>query len=166
VGDFAILKRALAAPPLDIYKLEEERRALPDRSGRPNLGLTAAFLASRAALEARQSQALARNAVLRDQFNAARLKLGMSPEDVSATFRVEPLSTGHVQAGEYRLYGSTESLNLTNDIHYANVLVLFEHDRVIGIYSGGLVPGGQQGITEMKKWFTELAAEDHSKRAQ
>ena len=158
IGDFGILNRALASEAVTFGELETETRE-HSRTTHTHIdpGLTAVWLGARKGIEVTMAPALAENARLRDQFNAARLRLGMSGPEVESALNAKPIESGEVDAGTIKLYGSAKPLGITTDLHYSNVLVLLEDDKVIGIYSGGLVPGGD-GVQRMRNWFTDLPA--------
>jgi hypothetical protein len=82
--------------------------------------------------------------MLRDQFNAARLKIGMTESDVESVLKAKPIETGDVEAGSFKIFGSTESFDIRPDLHYANVLAVFKDGKLIGVYSSGRAPGGKQ----------------------
>ena len=114
-------------------------------------GLTAAWLLLRPAIEAASSEELKKNAKLRDQYNASRLKLGMTEREVESALNAKPIEMGEAAAGSWRLYGSTESLNITEYLHYSNVLALFRAGKLSGVYSGYTVPGGADGIRSLRE---------------
>jgi hypothetical protein len=80
----------------------------------------------------------------------------MTQEEVQSLLEAKPIESGHVEAGDFRIYGSTQTFNITPDVHYSNILVLFTEGKVTGIYSGALVPGGGLGLQEMREWFIDL----------
>jgi hypothetical protein len=155
IGDFSILKQVVESDPVSIADLEKEKAEKPKTPERIDPGLTATWLLYRKGLEATRAPMLRRNAVLRDQFNAARLKIGMRATDVEAVFNAKPIRSGIVEGGSFQIYGSTESFDVLSDLHYSNVLVVLRDDKVTGIYSGGLVPGGYRH-QEMQQWFIDL----------
>jgi len=156
IGDFGILNRALASEPVTIAEMETEVREQSAATPRHiDPGLTVVFLRNRKGIEAAIAPALKKNACLRDQFNAARLHIGMPGSEVESVFKAKPIESGEVEAGTFKLYGSTEPLWITPDLDYSNVLVLLKDEKVIGIYSGGLVPGGD-GVQKMRQWFVDL----------
>jgi hypothetical protein len=99
---------------------------------------------------------LKRNAALRDRFNASRLKLGMSVSEVESVLAAKPIEAGAIKSGFFQLYGSTQSLDVMPALHYSNILVVFRQDKVSGIYSGSMAPGGKHGIERMHTFFVDL----------
>lgn len=100
-----------------------------------------------------------RNVQLRDQFNAARLSIGMRPADVRATFRATPLDSGTSDSGAYEIYGSNEFLNIREPPlnGYSNVLVLYRDGKasvILPVLVGhGLDYEWRESLGE---WFTDL----------
>jgi hypothetical protein len=156
VGDFRRLIRAVESEPVSLSDLEQEAKARPAPPRQTDFGLTLAWLALRPAIEAARKNAVKRNAELRDQFNASRLCIGMTEAEVQSVLRAKPIETGDVEAGAFKFYGSTESLDVLPYLHYSNILVLFREGKVRGIYSGCLVPGGEQGLQQLRKSFVDL----------
>ena len=74
-----------------------------------------------------------RNAELRDQFNAARLDLGMTQAEIETILKATAIESGEVEAGSYRIYGSHEAFNITAWVHFNNVLVIFREDEAVSI---------------------------------
>ena len=156
VGDFSILVRALESDPVSSLDLEIEMNS---KSGVPkqiDLGLTATWLLFGERVEAARATGLKKNAVLRDQFNAARLKLGMTQAEVETLLKAKPIDSGQVEAGSFKIYGGTESFDITADLHYSNIFVVLKEGRLTGIYSGEMVPGGDQGLRQTRESFIGL----------
>jgi hypothetical protein len=151
VGDFSRLARALEMEPVSLPELENVEGAGPAPASQTDPGLTAAWLRLRKPVEAAHRRDLSRNAELRDQFNASRLKIGMTQAEVESVLRADPIETGDVEAGPYRLFGGTETLSVMEYLHYANILTLFRDGRLAGIYSGYMVPGGERGIRSLRE---------------
>lgn len=78
----------------------------------------------------------------------------MTDPEVEATLKAKPIDSGEVEAGSFKIYGSTERFDIAYD-HYSNILVLLKEGRVIGIYSGELVHGGARR-NELRQWFSDL----------
>ncbi len=149
VGDFQRLFRAAESKPVRPSDVEKEIRAEAKPKAHVDPGLTAAFLLTRSLLEVRMSRDHKRNAELRDHFNASRLNLGMTPGQVRSILRSEPLESGEVKAGGYEVYGSTEAVDILEDLHYSNILVLYQGGKVGGIYSGYTIPGEERGLRSL-----------------
>ncbi len=155
IGEFAVLARAVEGAPIEIRDFENDLKkdAVPRRSFDP--GLTLAALLLFPAVNAAEAPRRKRNAELRDQFNAARLGLGMTERQVQSVLKAKPLYSGSVKAGPIQIYGSKESLGVFP--HYSNILLLFKDGKVCGIYSGETVPGGNDGLQEMRdRFFSDL----------
>jgi hypothetical protein len=139
VGDFPPLIGAIESKPVSLRDIEEEikakHRARPSQTGDP--GLTIVYLLFGG--EAGRKKVFERNAKLRDQFNASRLKIGLTESEVESVLRAKPIKEGKVEAGRYKLYGSNELLNVLGYEHYSNILILFRDGKVSGIYSGSTV---------------------------
>lgn len=156
VGDFRPLIQAFESEPLKISDLKVTDKEEPEPPTQTDPGLTAAWLLLRKDVEAAHQRDLKRNVALRDQFNAARLDIGMTVPEVESVLKARPIEAGEIEAGSFRIYGSTESLDVMEALHYSNVLVLFEEGRVSGIYSGSMVRGGKHGLEQMREWFVDL----------
>jgi len=144
VGDFRRLIRAVESEPASISDLDKEAKAAKVPS-QIDPGLTAAWLLLKGGIQARRKKVLKRNAELRDQFNASRLMIGMTELEVESVLRAKPIKAGEVEAGSFKIYGSTESLDITND-HYSNILVVFKDGKVSGVYSGYSLLLMQKGL--------------------
>ena len=158
IGDFGYLFSAAKSKSVTIAELEKEITANPAPSHIDPF-LTAVFLAVRPGFEAARSRDLRENTKLRDQFNAARLELGMTEVEVEALFKGKPLRSGEAKSAVYKLYGSAKSLDFLPDLHYSNVLVLFRDGKLSGIYSGSLIPGGDEGVRRIHDGTIELLPE-------
>ncbi|HUG94344.1 MAG TPA: hypothetical protein VML55_26170, partial [Planctomycetaceae bacterium] len=156
VGDFFLLIQAFQSEPLNISDLGEAKKAELEPPEQIDPGLTAVWLLLRKGVEAAQRRDLKRNAELRDQFNASRLSIGMTVSEVESVLKAKPMEAGAIEAGSFRIYGSTESLDAPEILHYSNILVLFQEGTVSGIYSGSMVRGGKHGLEQMREWFVDL----------
>jgi hypothetical protein len=156
LGDFSLLIEASESEPLKISELKDSLNVDSESPRQVDPGLTAAWLRLRKGVEAAQQRDLKRNAVLRAQFNAFRLRIGMTVAEVESVLKANPIESGRVEAGSFRIYGSTESLNVVEGLHYSNILVLVSDGRVSGIYSGSMVRGGKHGLEQMRQWFVDL----------
>ena len=96
-----------------------------------------------------------RNAELRDQFNAARLNIGMTEVEVEAVVKAKPLESGKVEAGLYRIYGSNESINVEFWLRAPHILVVFREGKATAISS---IPGGHGWRRELGKATIDLPA--------
>lgn len=156
LGDFLRLLNADQSEALDVADVEAEVKLRPDPPHHVDPSLTIVWLLLSPAIQGASAEDYARNAALRDQFNAARLAIGMSEAEVASAMPALPLHTGVVDGRRYKIYGSRETFDIRYPVHYANILVLFERGRATGIYSGESAPGGSDGLAEMQDWFVEL----------
>jgi hypothetical protein len=143
IGDYCgWLIRAMDSECVSVEDLKKEVKSMtapPEQHVDP--GLTAAYLLLRAIGAAPGPDAPAsekdylRNAALRDQFNAARLNIGMTEMEVEAALKAKPLESGKVEAGLYKIYGSNESFNIDAWLHFSNILVVVREGKAIAISS-------------------------------
>jgi len=156
-GDFDSLIQAIEADPIN---LEDMRKPVPvDQVAKPqiDLGLTAVMLALGPALFARYEIDLKRNVVLRSQFNALRLNIGMDEQTVEDTLKAEPLLKGSTAAGTFKIYGSEESLDMISPLHHAIIVTLFSDGKLTGIYSGTCtVPGSDIWRQKLCEIFSDV----------
>jgi hypothetical protein len=149
-ADDRFLIRGMSAESVSIDDLKKEVKSLiPPQGHHIDPGLTAAYLTMRVLGLAPGPEPpptekdYLRNAALRDQFNAARLKIGMTESEVEATLKAKPLESGQVEAGLYRIYGSNESFDISSISgvwrHFSNILVVFRDGKAIAISS---IPAG------------------------
>lgn len=162
VGDcYGWLIRAVESAPVNIADLEKEVKSLAPPPSQIDPGLTAAWLILRA-MGATPTPATEddykKNAELRDQFNAARLKIGMTEAEVESVLKAKPLESGKVEVGSYKIYGSNESFNIDNDysLHFWNVLVVFREGKVSVIYS---FPARTDWRQKLRERFVDLPEE-------
>lgn len=156
VGDFGRLIQALEKEPLDIADLRKKINTEPPPRSDVDPGLTSAWLLLRDGVEAAHERSLKKNADLRDQYNAMRLKIGMHESDVESVLRSQPILQGEVQAGTFKIYGADQVLDADRYLHYSNILTLFVNGQLIGIYSGYTVPGGYQWRQRLLESFDDL----------
>lgn len=151
IGDIRWLTQAVRKKAVDVSELEKEVKARPQPTSQMDPGLTIAYLVLKfmgLTPTPATEEKYKRNAELRNQFNAARLKVGMSPDEVQAIFKAKPLETGKVAAGAFQVYGSNESFDIEPLLRYSNVLVLFKDGKanVIHALAGG--PNWRQEVQE------------------
>jgi hypothetical protein len=160
VGDFGRLIRAADSPPVNIPDIEQKAKATPSTPSQVDLGLTIAWLLLRpaggSATEVASEDDYKKNAKLRDQFNASRLKIGMTESEVESILKAKPIESAEVGANSVEIYGSTQSFNIVSSLHFSNILVVFREGKLIGIYSGEATPGGERGLQQMRDWFVGL----------
>lgn len=152
VGDCRFLIRAVESAPIDIVDLEKEISERPKVPSHIDPGLTAVVLLLKPALDAKRDKEVKKNAALRDQFNAVRLKIGMTESEVESVLKAKPLESGKVEAGSYEIYGSNESLDISR-IHFSNILVVFKEGKVTAIYR---VHAGYQWRRKLGELFIDL----------
>jgi hypothetical protein len=162
VGDRRFLIRAVESPPINIVDLEKELSDRPPAPSHVDPGLTAAFLLLKPALlaiSARMEKDSKNNASLRDQFNASRLRIGMTESEVRRVLKASPLESGEVEAGSYEIYGSNDSLDDLGDpyhaLHFTNILIVFKSGQVTGIYS---VSAGDKWRQSLGTLYSDLPA--------
>ena len=159
IGDTSLMIRDLKSEPIDlsdIADLKKELKARPEAPSQIDPGLTTAYLLLK-------SQGLTpspatvkdykRNAQLRDQFNGARLNVGLSPKEVQATFKAKPLESGEVAAGIFEVYGSNESFDIDPALLYSNVLVLYKDGKTSVIYG---IEGGNDWREKAVERFADF----------
>ncbi len=138
VGNISWLIRQVNREPITIADLEKEVKALtPPPPSRIDPGLTAAYLllkAMGAAPKPATKDDYKKNAELRDQFNAARLKIGLTEAEVESVLKAKPLESGKVEAGSYEIYGSNKTFDINHSIRFSNMLVVFKEGKVSVIY--------------------------------
>lgn len=157
------LTLAMKSEAVTIAELKKEVKSITPTPEHVDPGLTAAYLAMRALGLAPGPEAPAsekeylRNAALRDQFNTARLNIGMTEPEVEAVLKAKPLESGKVEAGLYKIYGSNESFDISSISgtwrHFSNVLVVFRGGKVIAIQD---LPAGYDWRREVGKTFVDL----------
>lgn len=157
IGNIGWFIRAVESDSVDISELEKEMQARSDAPSQIDPGLTIAYLLLNSQ---RLTPALAtekdyqRNTQLRDQFNAARLTIGMTDTEVEAVFHSKPIASGKTKAGAFVVYGSDESFNIDPVLLYSNVLVVFKEGQVSLIYA---IDGGSDWREKARSRFTDFA---------
>jgi hypothetical protein len=139
LGDFSWLVKAVEAKPVDIKALAKEVKERPDVPSSVDPGLTVAWLLLRGPVNARRAGELKQNLELRDKYNAARIKIGMTQAEVEAILGSQAVQVGKLDFGAYKLYGSPKTFDISAPLHFSNVLVLYRDGKVHGIYSGSWV---------------------------
>ena len=158
VGDCLRLTRAVEAIPVSVADLEREALSATSPPEHTDWGLTIAMLLLRQALPSQAQKAptgedFRRNAVLCDQFKAARLNLGMTESDVEGILKAMPLEAGSVDAGVYKIYGSNESFNIDVWLHFSNVLVVFRGGKATAVCDIG---AGAEWRRALGKMFVDM----------
>lgn len=157
IGDFRRLIRAAESEPLSIAELKKKINAEPAPPSQTDPDLTAIWLLFRGRIQAARKEDVKRNAELRNQFNAARLQIGMAEEEVESVLNAKPIAIGQVETATFKIYGSAESFDVDRYVHYSNILVVVRGGKVSGIYSGYTVPGGERSRQELTKSFVDTA---------
>lgn len=161
VDDFSYLFAAADAAPLDVAAEEKKRLAIfVPGSDNVDPGLTAVVLIFSGPLLVRGSRDKKVNLPLRDQFNAQRLRLGMTVEECERILRAKPLAKGRYPAGTVLIYGSEIDVDLGQSINYSNILLLVKDGRIEGIRSGWKVPGGSKWRDTVSQSFGDVKFED------
>ncbi|HVS09439.1 MAG TPA: hypothetical protein VMS76_06145, partial [Planctomycetota bacterium] len=141
MADCRFLIRAVESPAVDMIEWAKNVMKEPPARKHIDWGLTAVFVVLKPALDAKWAREGRINLALRDQFNAARLSIGMTEQEVESVFGAKPLESGKAGASIYKIYGSNESFDLRAPLHFANVLVLFDEGKVNVIHG---VPAGYE----------------------
>ncbi|WP_231742831.1 hypothetical protein [Polystyrenella longa] len=147
VNDFSWYLQSLKFEPVELAAMQKEVMSRPETPSQTDPGLTAAFLILKGAGAVPHQANYEKNRELRNQFNAARLEIGMNMAEVESIFGQEkPLKSGELESGPFRIYGSNESFNTIYPLHFSNILVLYQQGKVSGVYS--LNPGAD--------WYQQL----------
>jgi hypothetical protein len=136
VGTFPTLEIVAKRPSVATATIKQQIKDQEDSEPPFDSALAAAFVQARAKFADALRRQEEENAQLRDQFNAARLKLGMTKAEVAAMLRAKPLESGIVESGPFEIYGSTRPACSDPSRSYHNILALYRGDRLAGIYSG------------------------------
>jgi hypothetical protein len=145
IDDYGWHMKVLATPAVTTEELREEAQSKRVIKKEVDWGLTVAMLLARIGSPDGLSNPkpdYARNAALRDQFNAARLELKMSEDEVERVLKAKPLESGEIEGVTCKFYGSFESFSIKDAFHFSNVLVLFRDGKAISISSGD--PRGEE----------------------
>jgi hypothetical protein len=110
VGDCKWIIKQLKREPVTIAEIKEQGKLLTPPPTHTDIGLTMVALMLGPGLPAPSRADYERNAALRDQFNAARLDIGMTETEVRGVFNAKPLESGVVGDGRYSIYGSDETV--------------------------------------------------------
>jgi hypothetical protein len=153
------LTRALHSEAVSIADMKKEVASITDPPHDYDPGLTVAYYLLRSFgvvpgpdAPATKKEYL-RNAALRDQFNAARLDLGMTKSEVEAVLNAKPLEEENVEAGTYQIYGGNESYNMDPWLHFSNIFVVYKKEIAIAISS---TPAGYDWRRELGEVISDL----------
>jgi hypothetical protein len=156
LSDLSSVARVVQAEPVDLVALEVDVKSRPAATTKIDPGLTAAFvLAGGLSLKASKED-LARNAHLRDQFNAARLDLGMSANEIGTILKAKPLYSAKYGTDNLKIYGSNESFNINPVVHFSNILILFHEGKARAIHG---VKAGQYWLQELREQISDFPRE-------
>jgi len=156
VGDSTFLLRAATAAPVDVVAVEKKLSATPRPQSKGfDPGLTLALLPYMAGLAEEEKQWTKKIGALRDEFNALRLRIGMTESEVRAVLPTKPLDAGDVAAGTYKIYGKEMHEGGLFPLVFANILVLFKDGRATTIYA---VPAGPEWRKDLAHMFSDLPA--------
>lgn len=150
LGNFDSLEQAIKSEPFNIEEMCKSAPGDVAATPKSDLGLSAAWLALGAGARARHEHGLKRNVVLRSQFNALRLSIGMDERTVGDTLKAVPLLKGSTATGTFHIYGSEEYLDVIAPLHHAIIVTMFSSGKLTGIYSGACTVSGSD------KWQHEL----------
>jgi hypothetical protein len=141
-GDLSLLIQLMNREPLNLSDLEKKVKAIKAPPSQVDPGLTIAYLLLKSqglTPKSANENDYKKNAELRDQFNASRLKIGMTEAEVEKVLKAKPFEIGKVDAGTYEIYGSNESFNINAALLFSNILILFKEGKACIIY--GTDPG-------------------------
>jgi hypothetical protein len=163
VGDCKFLMREAESEPANIVDLLRKLNAEPAAPSHVDPGLTAAYLLLRATgmvgtETSEDEKDRQRNVALRDQFNAARLKIGMTQSEVESVLNARPLESGNVESGSYKIYGSNTSIgteDIYHSLHFTNILVVFDKGKASIVRSVSACDDWHQRLAEE---FSDLPA--------
>jgi hypothetical protein len=140
VGTFPALQLAAMRPRIAIENIKKQIKIMEENEPPADPVLTAIFAQARASNAEGLRRMEKENAQLRDQYNAARLKIGMTKAKVAATLKAKPVESGVLESGSFEIYGSTKIACAASSRAYHNILALYRGDRLTGIYSGMSAP--------------------------
>lgn len=142
-GDCSRLLRLEGSAPVTLDELRKSAAMQTAPKKRPDLGLTAAWLVLGPKGQKKATAAdYKRNAELIKQFNAGRLSIGMTEQEVQQTLQAKPIESGQLDAGACRVYGSKESLPVSFEEHFTNVVVIYHDGKASSFFS---FPAGSLG---------------------
>jgi hypothetical protein len=164
---FSELREALAAPavsPIELWEKYTERykRLVESAAAEPGIEIQSMILGpmlkaflSKSGKDSASFADYKKNVELRDQFNASRLRLGMTSIQIMAALKCDQsLAIGQIDGMKYEIYGSTAYIDkMSSYIHFQNVMVIFNDDKATGIYG---VFEGPRGIDVMHEQYPEL----------
>jgi hypothetical protein len=154
VGDARFLVWAMEGEAVNLAKLQKEWKENPYKPrSEVDVGLHALSLAFKPAMSAAWDRDFKKNAALRDQFNAARLRIGMTEEEVESVLKCKPLESGRLEAGAYKIYGSKEQVGLSGPLHFSNILVVFRDGNLAVIHN---IPCDYQWRERLSERFRDL----------
>lgn len=166
VGDHQWLSRAVESKPANLEDLRKEAKsksAPPKRTGISVCGILARLMLGQTRPPPATKDDYRKNAALRDQFNAARLDIGMTELQVESILKAKPLEQGKVDAGLYKIYGSNEAFNIDGWLHFSNVLVVFREGKATMVCGAGAGREWRRSLGEVLIDLPKRAATDSSK---
>ena len=134
-------RRVLKAPSLTVEDIREKVASFQPPPKHTDYGLTLAWLlfGEKVRRSGSTAEDYQRNAVVREQLNAAKLDIGMTQNEIERILRAKAIHSERVECGRLTTFGSKESLRVPRNVHYRNVLVLFKEGKADLIVT---VPGG------------------------
>lgn len=166
VGDSGRLTRLLTKPSVSLDELQKTAASAATPRKQVDAGLTMAWLLNLPKQTSSQNATMKdyqRNAALREQFNPARLTIGMTEQEVGRVLKAKPIETGKLEAGTCNIYGSNDSFPIDVDLYFSNVVVLFKDSKAISIFS--FPPSGINGQQAPNGGIDYLKREDASAHA-
>ena len=165
-GECEWIMRVMKSETRTIDQLEEEAKTAKPREESIDWGMTIAvypMVVIGEALDRAKAppldevyEMLRENVALQDQFNAARLSLGMTESEVQTMLNASPLESGEVEAGHYEIYGSNKTFE-PGYWHglwpFTNILVVYREGRTVAISSISSGPDWREKLSET---YTDL----------
>ncbi len=86
----------------------------------------------------------------------------MTEVQVESILKARPIEQGKVDAGLYKIYGSNESFNLDDWLHFLNVMVVLQEGKASVVYCIGAGHEWRRGLGEIFIDLPKPAATDAS----
>jgi hypothetical protein len=153
IGDSSWLIPAVEGKPINISDIAAEIKKRPAVPSHIDPGLTVVSFLLSPFIRGASEKDYKENAALRDQYNAARLRIGMSVAEVEAVLKAKPIESGDVEAGAFKIYGSAKSFDIRPPLRYSDILVVFREGKVRWIFG---FTGGERGLLDLRDWFSDL----------
>jgi hypothetical protein len=154
VDDCSWEKKVIAADAVTLDQLKSKKKIQPNNTKQVDVGLTITWLILSKAIPSATQKDYEANSELRDQFNGARIKLGMSQEEVKKIFKASPIESGKLGSDEYAIYGSDKRFIIADAwIHFSNILVIYRDGKAEVVRSA---PNGDNWREELSRVTIDL----------